>query len=145
MRKIYFYIFCLVLSISATQLKAQNCWSPLGSGTPSYTAALTTYNGNLIAGGYFNNVGGSNIASWNGSTWTALGSGMSVNTANSNPYAVVLSVIEYNGELYAAGQFDTANGVPVNNIAKWDGTSWSNVGSGLLALHMMPPKIRTGS
>lgn len=30
--------------------------------------------------------------------------------------------------LYAAGKFSTINGVPVGNIAKWDGTAWSAIG-----------------
>src|SRR5207253_426502 len=37
----------------------------------------------------------------------------------------------YNGELYVGGSMNTAGGSPVNNIAKWNGTTWSNVGTGL--------------
>jgi hypothetical protein len=37
----------------------------------------------------------------------------------------------YNGELYAGGYFDAAHGDPGNHIAKWNGSSWSAVGSGL--------------
>jgi hypothetical protein len=33
--------------------------------------------------------------------------------------------------LYAAGEFSTAGGVAVNNITKWDGSSWSSLGPGL--------------
>lgn len=43
---------------------------------------------------------------------------------------------------YAVGQFTTAGGNPVRNIAKWDGTSWSNVGGGtngyLLSIYIDP-------
>jgi hypothetical protein len=33
--------------------------------------------------------------------------------------------------LYVGGNFSSAGGIPVNNLAKWDGASWSSVGLGL--------------
>ena len=33
--------------------------------------------------------------------------------------------------LYAGGLFATAGGVPANSVAKWDGSSWSGLGSGI--------------
>ena len=36
----------------------------------------------------------------------------------------------YNGELIAGGEFTNAGGVPANYIAKWNGISWSPLGSG---------------
>ena len=33
--------------------------------------------------------------------------------------------------LYAGGGFTTAGGVPANYIAKWDGSAWSALGSGM--------------
>ena len=33
--------------------------------------------------------------------------------------------------LYVGGDFSTINGTAVANIAKWDGTAWSALGSGL--------------
>jgi hypothetical protein len=35
-----------------------------------------------------------------------------------------------NGDLLAGGTFDTAGGAPAANIARWNGTSWSPLGSG---------------
>lgn len=40
-------------------------------------------------------------------------------------------IIKYNGNLVIAGDFDTINGVSVNNIALWDGTNWSPLGAGI--------------
>jgi len=37
----------------------------------------------------------------------------------------------YNGALYVGGSFDTAGSVAANNIARWDGTNWSALGSGI--------------
>ena len=55
--------------------------------------------------------------------WMPLGSGM-------NGQVTALTV--YNGELIAGGNFTNAGGVPVNSIAKWNGTAWSPLGSGII-------------
>ncbi len=88
----------------------------------------------LYAGGKFTTAGGvtSNcIARWNGSSWSALGSGVAY--PSSNPRVHALTVYDDGGgpALYAAGWFVTAGGVATNNIAKWDGSGWSALGSGL--------------
>ena len=88
-------------------------------------AAVVDGSGNLYIGGDFTVVGGAiaiRIAKWNGSSWSALGTGM-------NDTVSALAVL--GGDLYAGGFFTTAGGVTVNQIAKWDGSSWSALGSGL--------------
>src|SRR5690606_12136446 len=35
--------------------------------------------------------------------------------------------------VYAGGDITTAGGEPVNNIARWDGSAWHDVGGGLTA------------
>jgi photosystem II stability/assembly factor-like uncharacterized protein len=37
----------------------------------------------------------------------------------------------YDGELYAGGDFEYANGQAVHHLARWDGTSWKTVNGGL--------------
>ena len=37
-------------------------------------------------------------------------------------------------DLYAGGYFTTAGGVPANCIAKWNGSAWSALGSGMSGL-----------
>jgi hypothetical protein len=44
---------------------------------------------------------------------------------------VVLALAASGSDLYAGGYFTTADGSPANYIAKWDGTSWSALGSGM--------------
>ena len=39
--------------------------------------------------------------------------------------------LDLSGNLYAGGYFTTAGGVSVNYIAKWDGTNWSSLGTGM--------------
>jgi hypothetical protein len=55
--------------------------------------------------------------------------------ASIGPAVVVLEDLQapavYDGDLIAAGAFTEAGGVPVNRIARWDGTDWSPLGSGI--------------
>ena len=103
-------------------------WISLG-GIPGangavYAAAVDD-SGNLYIGGDFTFVGSTVvncIAQWNGSSWSALGSGM-----NGSVNALAVS----GGTLYAGGSFTTAGGVAANNIAQWNGSSWSALGSGM--------------
>jgi hypothetical protein len=132
MKKIYLHVILTIFSLTTFISHAQSCWSPLGSGARGGITEMATYNGQLLAGGYFDTIGGvaaQNVAAWNGATWSALGSGLKIDTAQSDNFYMG-SMAVYNGELYVAGQFDTAGGQPVHNVAKWDGASWSAVGSG---------------
>src|SRR5207247_965296 len=91
---------------------------------------LAVYDGELIAGGYFTTADGIEadyIARWNGTSWQSLGSGMSAGAAS---YPGVFALTMYNRELIAGGGFTSAGGVSANYIARWNGTSWSDVGGG---------------
>jgi hypothetical protein len=86
----------------------------------------------LYAGGRFITIGGvmsRNIARWDGAQWSALGTG----TAGGDGVHALAVFDDGTGPaLYAAGSFAQVNGIPANNIAKWDGSTWSPVGAGLL-------------
>ena len=118
-----------------------HAWSALGGGIggyyiesmppnpplyfPGVVKALATIGSHLYAGGVFDTAGGidaTNIAEWNGSAWSALGSGM-------NSAVEALAVGGTN--LYAGGTFSTAGGVWAIGIAKWDGSAWSALGAGM--------------
>jgi hypothetical protein len=97
--------------------------SHLGANSLVYTAVMDG-SGNLYIGGMFDAVGetlATGIAKWNGSSWSALGSGMSP------VYALAVS----GTNLYAGGWFTTAGGTNANHIAQWNGSSWSPLGSGM--------------
>ena len=99
-------------------------WDPLSGMEDSVVMVLTTYNGELIAGGLFDATDGvkvNNIARWNGNYWKPLGSGTN---------GVVRALAVHNGELIVGGAFTEAGGVSVNNIAKWDGSTWQPLGAG---------------
>jgi len=107
-------------------------WSALGPGLDSSVHALAIdASGTLYAGGPFMSAGevpAQGIAKWNGTSWSALGSGMEAGNFIFDVYALY---IDASGTLYAGGDFKTAGGVVANSIAKWDGTSWSALGSGV--------------
>jgi hypothetical protein len=88
-------------------------------------SALAVSGSDLYVGGDFTTAGGSaatNIAKWNGSSWSALGPGM-----NHGVSALAVS----GSDLYAGGEFTTAGGSAATGIAKWDGSSWSALASGV--------------
>ncbi len=107
-------------------------WTALGSGLNGEVNALAVSGSELYAGGWFTAVGGSAanyIAKWDGSSWTALGSGMGGPPNGSYPYVYALAVS--GSDLYAGGGFGTAGGSTANRIAKWNGSSWTALGSGI--------------
>jgi hypothetical protein len=106
-------------------------WDALGTGLNNDVAALAVSGSSLYAGGKFTAAGAvsaNNIAKWNGSVWSALGLGMS--GGNSAKVLGVHALAVSGVDLYAAGNFEKAGGVTVNNIAKWNGSAWSAMGSG---------------
>ena len=100
-------------------------------GEPDVYAAAADGSGNVYAGGLFKFAGvtaANCIAKWNGTSWSALGSGMS----GSETVTPIVRAIAVSGtNVFAGGTFTTAGGVSVSNIAKWDGTSWSALGTGV--------------
>jgi hypothetical protein len=125
-------------------------WSRLGGGmggTNPYVMALAVYDDGggpaLYAAGSFTSAGGvtaNRIAKWNGSSWSALGDGLS--GGGSYPFFYSLATYDdgHGPALYAGGAFTAAGGAAVNWIAKWDGSSWSALGSGMNGVvHVLAP------
>jgi hypothetical protein len=108
-------------------------WNPLAGGIHGEVYALEKFNGDLYAAGFIDTLSGFNtgrgIMKWNGSAWSSLGGAPGDGVAGP-PGFRVYALIAFNNELYVGGSFVTANGTTVNNIAKWNGTSWSAIGSG---------------
>jgi cortical protein marker for cell polarity/centrosomal CEP192-like protein len=103
-------------------------WVSLNPGIPGtngivYAMAMDG-GGNLYIGGQFTQAGGAsanNVAKWNGTVWSALGSGMN---------NVVLALSLNGTDVYAGGYFTQAGDTLASHIAKWDGSTWSALGSG---------------
>ena len=105
-------------------------WRPLGAGMDPGTVgqaagtSVLVYGDNLIVGGSFARIGdieAHNIASWDGMSWKALGSGTDGGVA---------ALSEWNGSLMVSGAFGKAGGVNAPSIAAWDGFEWHAMGDG---------------
>jgi hypothetical protein len=112
-------------------------WSALGGGLDGIVTCLVGVPGSssagpaLYAGGEFKlSAGGATkvIAKWDGQAWSGVGSGI---------VGTVVRMTTFDDAsgaglaLYVTGTFTHAGGVSANNIAKWDGQTWSNLGTGL--------------
>ena len=100
----------------ALGMASTDVWALVASGT------------DLYVGGFFNGVAGitaaTDVAKWNGSTWSALGANA---VRNSNVYALSAS----GSDLYMGGDFTDAAGIAAADyVAKWNGSAWSALGSG---------------
>jgi len=118
-------------------------WRPVG---PSYgfgdiVTCLAVYDAGsgpqLYAGGYFLDVNGllaRCVARWDGVAWHPLAGG-GINGAAGAPINVESLAVHDDGTgpaLYVGGRFTFAGfNFPARYIAKWDGTAWSALGSGL--------------
>ena len=78
---------------AASSASAQQTWGALDLGLSGAVTALQLSGGVLYAGGNFTGF----IAQWNGTTWTAVGTG--------GPSGAVYAMAALNGNLYAGGAF----------------------------------------
>ncbi len=102
--------------------------------------ALATNGTDLYAGGRFTNAaaGITNLAKWNGSSWSALGGGIASTT---NDFVAAIAV--QGNDVYVGGRFTNAGGILASNIARWNGSAWSALGSGVSpGLVLNPPVVR---
>ncbi len=97
-------------------------WFNLTSGTNNTVNSLyqsvraPTGSTVLCVGGVFTNAGGvgaNSEATWNGTTWATLGTGMA------GGGATVRAFWDFRATLSASGSFNTAGGNTVNNVALW--------------------------
>ncbi len=117
-------------------------WSSLGPGlSADEVSALAIYNDGsgpaLYVAGHnlplYGNPSG-HIVRWNGSTWSTLQSGVSGGKGGTQVLALTVYDDGQGPALYAGGFFSQASGVGASNIARWNGSSWSAVGYGLVSV-----------
>lgn len=130
----------LLLVLAATAPLPAQTGPQTGVWDPGFTSpglggrvfALAEFQGELIAGGYVFRTDRpiQNVARFDGRSWQPLGQGLGgLGTTTAQRHVRALAV--YNGELIAAGAFTTADGLPANSIARWDGARWAPLGAGV--------------
>lgn len=120
---------CSLTAALTAQCASPPQWSALLTSTEAVDALVPDGSGGFFAGGTFTTIGGtaaSRIARWNGTSWSALGSGVSGGVT-----AVSALLRTSSGTLVAAGTFANAGGVAASHIARWNGSAWSALGSGI--------------
>ena len=100
-------------------------WQTIGGFDDRIQALAMDSDGNLFAGGYFV------LSRWDGVTWEPVGGGISSGTVHS-------LVINNSGDLIVGGEFNSVgNGTSATNIARWDGSDWSALGTGTGRVYTM--------
>jgi len=108
-------------------------WQKVGTndtlrGTFCGVGALEVYNNELYAGGLIWNTEGNvghGIQKWNGTSWSAVGTGVQdINNITNNGTVQFFKLQSYKGKLYGIGTFTYAGNVIAPRIATWDGSKW---------------------
>lgn len=111
--------------------KSDSTWHTLAEGTNGAVYKILAVGTDIYVSGNFTTAGTTTvnyIAKWNGSAWSALGTGLG---GGVDFLRGGRDMIYFGGNLYVAGHFTSAGGVTVGYIAKWSGTAWSALGTGL--------------
>ena len=119
----------VVNSVRLSYFYDGNSWTQLSNQSFNGSVKeLIPFNNGLVAFGEFNTPS-TDIAFWDGATWSAIGDEIYPDSTAHNVYDIEV----YNNELYAVGDFGPDEPDPINTkyIAKWNGESWEQVGIGL--------------
>lgn len=120
------------------QLKGEH-WEPMGDSAAVAAGsmavnALQMFNGKLLAGGAFvkaRNATVHNMAVWDGTTWSSIGDVWDTASTQFGAKGKINTFLLHNNEVYVAGKFTKAGTTKANCIAKWDGSTWTDVSTGL--------------
>ncbi len=111
-----------------------SAWSEVGGGTNDWVRDMAAdQQGNLYVVGHFDSVGtlgARGIARWNGSAWASLGAGISPFAGSSMPDVRSVEII--GNDVYITGAFTVAGSAQVSSIAKWNGSAWSSLSTGIV-------------
>jgi hypothetical protein len=112
-------------------------WQPMGASGPAVTTfvrGLTAVGTDVYVGTDAINIAGipqaDHVARWNGSAWSALGSGSDGGNGWLPTSASIHALTGVDSHLFVTGSFQNANGdARADYVAWFDGTDWHPVGS----------------
>jgi hypothetical protein len=143
-------LVCCTATAGAQTLPDDVHWDePFGIAGANGTVYTLVMDGDfLYAGGKFTGLGGEHgyggvacyrIGRWDGQTWQALGPGPGIPGIVDNENSSISGILVYDGIVYVGGYIPPSSGIPWNHVARWDGSQWSQLGSGLADLITTPP------
>ncbi len=108
-------------------------WTALGADLGDRgVSSIAVIGSDIYVGGGFITVNGvtvNKIVKWNGSSWSALGNGLPPASSMINGPNLAVA----GNQLIASGDFTSATGGPGDRIARWNGTTWTTMSTGLNA------------
>lgn len=121
---------------SLTRLAAWDgtSWSrayPLGLGLDGEVRDMLVDGGRLIVAGGFKHAGdlaAGAIAAFDGENWTQFGG---TGVPDASFWSGIFALTRYEGDIIAAGCFESIGGVAALNVARWDGLAWHALGAGI--------------
>jgi hypothetical protein len=115
-----------VSGVSANMIASNNGigWVPMDSIAiyPNIVYSVVKYKGELYAAGNFDNGTYSDIAKFNGTSWSRVGN------PSLSGWGGVGDMLIYNGNLIVSGNISVAHGDPGDGVIMWDGNHWSPMG-----------------
>jgi len=106
-------------------------WSSVGGGIMDGNVSVLFADGrDLYVGGSFRGVGSitaNSIARWDGTRWYALGDGLAPEFQTGRAQVLAIEKL-WDGSLVAGGEFGKSGNRTVRNLARWDGSMWSELG-----------------
>ncbi|MEM6966690.1 MAG: T9SS type A sorting domain-containing protein [Bacteroidota bacterium] len=129
-------ISLIIFSLMYSSSFSQN-WESLGQGVnqPVFHLYPDSVDNLLYIGGQFKFADGitvNGVATWDGQSFTTVGSG--VNNCSSEFCYQTLALTRYKDHIYCSPLSTLFGDSIINGIAKWNGTTWSNVGKGILTI-----------
>jgi len=113
-------------------------WTDVGGGLDGLVRAIEVFDDGagpaLFVGGTFSTAGGVaalNVAKWNGSSWSSLPGQFQGQFGHSTVYCLQAADDSLGSALFVGGSFVSVHGVVCNNVARWDGASWSALDAGV--------------
>lgn len=115
------------VNIKSTQLYGER-WE----GHSSYVNAMAVDGGNLYV------ATGCDLWHWNGTVWTMVGEKL---IWSDQIELTISSILVVAGKIHISGYFDKSGDIVLNNIARWSGTTWEAMDSGMGMIYY-PPHVR---
>ena len=122
-------------------------WRDLNGGVDGSVHAMyvDSVTNKLYVAGNFQHAGSlftSCVAVWDSLQWSGLGNDTIKGLSD------VRCIVEFNGDVIIGGFFDSIGMVRMNNISRWDGTSWNPMGPGfsdaVISLHEYKGELYAG-